>query len=183
MGECQNAVVAHEIAVQFKNMGIEVPLLIVIDENWRARSRDSEHPMKQTFFRKQITELKANGIEYFYSKLKKRWRLGWHKTISSLDRLREKWHIIAGLPVPESIQYRTMEKIYYMACEKSPYSPPRYSGQVLLLYSKGWEKQFRPQLSQCYTGVIHRESLPISHSDWFKPKQIRFILKEILQYA
>jgi hypothetical protein len=182
IGECQNAVVAHEIAVQFKRMGMDLPLLIVIDENWQAVP-DARRTEPQSFFQKQIRELKAKGMGYLFFKLKKRLNHLRVKAVSSLDGLREKWSIITGQPVPASIQYRAMEKIYYKACEKHPYSPPPYEGPVLLLYSKGWEKQFRPQLNRYYTGPTRKVSLAICHSDWFRPQQIQFILKEILHHG
>lgn len=182
IGKCQNAVVAHEIAVQFKRMGMELPLLVVIDENWQAAS-DVRLTDSQSFLQKQMTELRTKGIGHLFLKFRKRLHHLSLKAVSSMDSLREKWCIMAGLRVPASIQYRIMEEIYYNACEKHPYSPPPYEGPVILLYSKEWEKKFRPQLNRYYTGPTRKVSLAISHSDWFRPKQIQFILKEILRHG
>jgi len=183
IGECQNAVVAHEAAIQSKRMGIDISLLIVIDENWQAQKVTPSLSAEQNFFQKQRAEIKAHGIGHLFSKLNKRMHHEWFKVYSSFDGIREKLCNRLGLPVPETIQHRTMEKVYYQACEKHPYSPPPYDGRVLLLYSKDWERKFRPQLSQYYTGEIRKASLPIAHSHWFRPEQVQFILKEIRHYA
>ncbi len=182
IGICQNAVVAHEIAIQLKCMGIDLALLIVIDENWQA-APGNRSTNSLPFFQKQIRELKTRGMGYLFFKFKKRLKNLRVKAISSLDSLREKLCIMARLPVPASIQYRTLEQIYYRACEKHPYTPPTYEGRVVLLYSRGWEKKFNPQLNRYYTGPIKKVSLAIDHSEWFRPKQIQFILKEILRHG
>jgi len=72
-----------------------------------------------------------------------------------------------------------MENVFYKACAENPYMPIPYSGNVLLLNSKNWEKEYAPKLRAYYKGKVKKNDVKTSHAEWFKPKQIKMIIKEI----
>ena len=180
MGRCANSSVAHEVASQLANMNKEVELLVIIDENWDIK----EPPFvaeKQTkgmlsLAKKQMNEM---GIEHIFKKIISRIKNKIHYYYTSLDSIKEHLYIMLGKSVPEAIQFRATEKIFYKACESNPYTPMPYYGRVLLFDSKNWVEKYSPKLRTFYKGEIRKIDVDTAHSGWFKPEQIKMIIKEI----
>jgi non-ribosomal peptide synthetase component F/thioesterase domain-containing protein len=181
MGECQNAVVAHEMAVQLQQTGKQVALMVIIDENWHDKNRmHVSTPSDHTpFLKRQINRLKMYGISYLLAKIFKRMKNIILRRVYALDPFRNKLYSALNLTTPHSLQFRIMEKVFYQACDKNPYEPAPYDGPVLLLYSHQWVTLNQPMLNRFYTGRAETKEFPIAHSEWFKPEQINSILKEI----
>ena len=183
MGECLNSIVAHEVACQLTNMNKEVELLVIIDDNWEKKETASIAE-KQTdgmlsFVKKQINEMNELGIEHIFKKIIARIKNKIFYYYTSLDSIKERLYIAMGKPVPEAIQFRTMENVFYEACAENPYMPIPYYGRVLLSYSKGWVEKYTPKLGTYYKGEVKKINVNTSHSEWFKPAQIKTIIKEI----
>jgi non-ribosomal peptide synthetase component F/thioesterase domain-containing protein len=181
MGECQNAVVAHEMAVQLEQTEKKVALLIIIDENWHDKTKmHVSAPSDHTpFLKRQINRLQMYGITYLLAKILERMKNIILRRVYALDPFRNKLYIALNLTAPHSLQFRIMENVFYQACDKNPYEPSPYDGPVLLLYSHQWVTLHQPLLNRFYTGRVETKEFPIAHSEWFKPEQINSILKEI----
>ncbi|RLB94441.1 MAG: hypothetical protein DRH26_01240 [Deltaproteobacteria bacterium] len=183
MGSCQNAIVAHEVACQFINMNKEVELLVIIDENFDKKETDRV-ARKQTkgmrlVVKELINEMNESGVAYIFKKISSRIKSRIRDYYISLDGIMERLYIKLGRPVPEAIQFRLMENVFYKACAENPYMPIPYYGNVLLLNSKNWEKEYAPKLRAYYKGKIKKIDVKTSHAEWFKPEQIKMIIKEI----
>ena len=183
IGECQNAVVAHEMAVQLEHRGKLVSLLVIIDENWHD-DKNSMHvsaPSENStpFLKRQIDRLQMHGISYLLAKILERMKNIILRRVYALDPFRNKLYSALNLTAPHSLQFRIMENVFYQACDKNPYEPPPYDKPVLLLYSRQWETLHHPMLNQFYTGHVEKKKFDIAHSEWFEPEQINSILKEI----
>ena len=183
MGRCANATVAHEVASQLTNMNKEVELLIIIDENWDKKEKISV-ASKQTkgmlsFVKKQINEMNELGIEHIFKKVISRIKNTIFYYYTSLDTIKERLYIKLGKPVPEAIQFRLTENIFYEACESNPYTPMPYYGRVLLFDSKNWVEKYSPKLRTFYKGEVKVIDVDTDHSGWFKPDRIKMIIKEI----
>lgn len=181
VGECQNAVVAHEAACQLAGAGRPADLLVIIDENWNpnATGTSSHDDTTHSSWKKHVTGFQEKGAAYLVQKIRIRMKKMTHNMIRRFDRVRQ---LAAGLlsrPVPEDIQFRSMESVFYSACEALPYTPERYDGPVLLLYSEGWYKRYAPALNRYYTGPVRKKTFPIEHSEWFSAAQVSRILTEI----
>ncbi len=172
MGSCQNAVVAHEMAVQLQQAGKQVALLIIIDENWNDKTRmhvsaPSENTM--LFLKRQINRLQMYGISYLLAIIFERMKNIIRRWVYALDPFRNKLYSALNLNAPHSLQFRIMEKVFNQACDKNPYEPAPYDGPVLLLYSHQWVTLHQPMLNRFYTGSVQTKEFPIAHSEWFKP--------------
>lgn len=180
IGECQNSIVAHEVALQLEQMDKTIELLIIIDENWKAITKEGIPHTHQrlSFWKKQWKDFRHHGKGVIFKKIKKRLKNKLFNYYTALDPIREKVCILLEKPVPESIQFRTMQSVYYKACEENLYTPTPYGGSVLLLYSNDWFSQHKPQLNQYYSDA-RQITYPINHSDWFKPEQVTRIIQEI----
>lgn len=183
MGECLNSIVAHEVACQLTNMNKKVELLVIIDDNWDKKETILD-AKKQTdkissFVLKQTNEMKELGVDHIFKKIISRIKNKFFYYYTFLDSIKERLYITIGKPVPEAIQFRTMENIFYEACASNPYMPIPYYGRVLLFYSKNWVEKFFPKLGTYYKGEVKKINVDTSHSEWFKPAQIKTIIKEI----
>ena len=183
IGECLNSIVAHEVAYQLKNMGRQVKLLVIIDENWDIEEIENVmgHQTKGllSFIKKQMNELYEFGFLHILKKGILRIKKKTREYYFALDGIKEKVYGAIGKPLPETIQFRSMENIFYKACESNPYTPKPYSGDVLLFYSTNWVENFEPRLNTFYKTDTKKINVNTIHSEWFKPKQIQIILKEI----
>ena len=183
MGECLNAIVAHEVACQLVNMNKTVELLVVMDENWDVREVPSPAQHNQNgifpFFKKQVNEITQFGIQFMIKKIISRIGFKLYGCYTSLDSLRERIYATMGKPVSEAVQFRLVEKIFYKSCAENPYIPIPYNGRVLLLDSKDWVKTYSPKLRTFYKGDVTKLDFDTAHSEWFKPEQINTILQEI----
>ncbi len=183
MGECMNATVAHEVACQLTNMNKEVELLVIIDENWgRDETGSSSKRQAQeeaSFISRQMDEISEFGIAHIFKKfipgIKKRIR----SYFISLDSIRERLYSTFGRSIPEAMQFRAMEEIFYEACDANPYMPIPYHGNVLLFYSNNWMETYSPKLATYYKGNTKKIDLEIAHSEWFEPYSIKTIIDEI----
>jgi len=187
MGECLNSIVAHEVACQLINMNKTVELLIIIDENWDKREIPSlainANKGKFSFLKKQISELKESGVSYIFKKIISRIKFKLLSYYTSLDTIRERIYTALGKAVPEAIQFRLMENIFYKSCAEKPYVPIPYQGRVLLFDSKDWVKTYSPKLRTFYKGDITKLNVDTGHSEWFKPEQIDTIIEEIENHS
>jgi amino acid adenylation domain-containing protein len=183
MGECLNSIVAHEVACQLTNMNKEVELLVIIDDNWEKKEtasvKEKQTDGMSSFVKKQINEMNELGIEHIFKKIISRIKNKIFYYYTSLDGIKERLYITLGKPVPEAIQFRTMENVFYEACASNPYMPIPYYGRVLLSYSKNWVEKYSPKLGIYYKGEVKKINVNTSHSEWFKPEQIKTIIKEI----
>ena len=183
MGECLNSIVAHEVVCQFTNMNKEVELLVIIDDNWEKKEtasvKEKQTDRMSSFVLKQINEMNELGVEHIFKKIISRLKNKIFYYYTSLDNIKERLYIALGKPVPEAIQFRTMENVFYEACASNPYMPIPYYGRVLLFYSKNWVEKYSPKLGTYYKGEVKKINLVTSHSEWFKPAQIKTIIKEI----
>ena len=68
IGSCQNAIVAHEVALQFKKMGKAIDLLIIIDENWKASEKEDVQP-SDSKYKKLIDALKQHSGRHLFKKI------------------------------------------------------------------------------------------------------------------
>ncbi len=183
IGSCQNSIVAHEIASQLTNANKKVELLVIIDENWDKKDTvvkgKPSHQGEQSFTRRQINAIKETGLKQVSKKIIIRIKNRFFKYYTSLDGIKERLYTAMGKPVPEAVQFRLMENVYYKACESNPYMPIPYHGRVLLFDSRNWVETFAPKLRTYYKGEIKKIDVDIIHSEWFKPKQIERIINEI----
>ncbi len=183
MGECLNSLVAHEVACQLTNMNKEVELLVILDDNWDKKETISDDNATKhrilSFIAKQIKEIHEFGIMHIFKKIMLRIKYKIRFYYASLDKVRERFYNAIGRPVPESVQFRLMESVFYRACEANPYMPIPYYGRVLMFYSKGWVEQYDPKLRTYYKGQVKQIDVDARHSDWFQPKQIETIINEI----
>ena len=183
IGSCQNSIVAHEIASQLTNANKKVELLVIIDENWDKKDTGvkdkSRHQGEPSFTKRQINAIKEAGLKQIYKKISIRIKDRFLKYYTSLDGIKDRLYTAMGKPVPEAVQFRLMENVYYKACESNPYMPIPYYGRVLLFDSRNWVKTFAPKLRTYYKGEIKKIDVDIIHSEWFKPKQIERIINEI----
>ena len=179
IGSCQNAIVAHEVASQLKKMNLEIELLVIIDENWHKKELvplNKENKKGLTLFiKKQVHEFIQFGIGHIFKKAITRLR----RYYISLDSIRERLYLAFGKPVPDAIQFRLMENVFYQACESNPYHPMPYDGRVLLFYSNNWVKQYAPKLSTYYKGEVQTIDVNTTHAEWFDPRQIKLIIQQI----
>lgn len=183
MGECLNSIVAHEVACQLTNMNKEVELLVIIDDNWEKKEtasvKEKQTDGMSSFVKKQINEMNELGIEHIFKKIISRIKHKIFYYYTSLDSIKERLYISLGKPVPEAIQFRTMENVFYKACASNPYMPKIYYGRVLLFYSKNWLEKYAPQLKTYYKGDVKKINVNTSHAEWFKPAQIKTIIEAI----
>ena len=187
MGSCQNSIVAHEIACQLTDMKHMVELLVIIDENWNRKEKtqniEKSNGRISSFLKKQSHEINTFGILYIFKKLILKTKNKIRYYFSYLDEIRERLYIATEKPVPEAIQFRSMENIFYKACESNPYTPIPYSGRVLLFYSNGWVDRYAPKLNTFFKGEIKKINVKTPHSRWFKPESIKRILQGIEDYS
>ncbi len=183
IGSCQNSIVAHEIASQLTNANKKVELLVIIDENWDKKDSGLKgkpsHQGEESFTRRQINAIKENGLKQIFKKITIRIKNRFFKYYTSLDGIKDRLYTAMGKPVPEAVQFRLMENVYYKACESNPYMPLPYHGRVLLFDSRNWVETFAPKLRTYYKGKIKKIDVDIIHSEWFKPEQIERIINEI----
>ena len=181
IGECQNAIVAHEIAIQFTAQNQQVELLVIIDENWGAKTNHTGK--KQNFIKwleKQIHQIHNQGIGYLVRKIQAKIRGISNRGRRYLDRLNEAFCRQTGRLVPEDVQFRSMESIFYESCAASQYTPQIYNGPVLLFYSQHWLENYNSQLRHYYGGrEIKQIHIDTRHDEWFKPDQIKKIIENI----
>ena len=183
MGECLNAVVAHEVASQLINMNKTVELLVILDENWQQTPSSPEskpdNSPKPSFFRKQFQDITRDGPMVLPRKIIKRITFKVRKTFAALDPLREKVYSRLNKSAPESVQFRLMENIFYKAYARHPYVPIPYHGRVLMLDSKEWVETYNPQLRTFYKGEVFHKKVAWYHPEWFKPKSIETVITAI----
>ncbi len=183
MGRCANSPVAHEVACQLTSTNKEVELLVMIDENWDKKETapvaDKQTRGTLSLVKKQINEMNELGFMYIFKKIISRIKDKIHYYYTSLDSIKEHLYIMLGKPVPEAIQFRVTEKIFYEACESNPYTPMPYYGRVLLFDSKNWVEKYAPKLRTFYKGEVKKIDVDTTHSGWFKPERIKMIIKEI----
>jgi amino acid adenylation domain-containing protein len=183
MGECLNSIVAHEVACQLTNMNKEVELLVIIDDNWEKKEtalvKEKQIDGISSFVLKQINEMNELGVEHIFKNIILRIKNKIFYYYTSLDNIKERLYITLGKAVPEAIQFRLMENVFYKACASNPYMPIPYYGRVLLSYSKNWVEKYSPKLGTYYKGEVKKINVDTSHSEWFKPAQIKIIIKEI----
>ncbi|CCK81829.1 non-ribosomal peptide synthetase [Desulfobacula toluolica] len=182
IGSCKNTIVAHEIACQLTNMNKKIELLVIIDENWEKKQPSAVEKNWNrrglSFVKKQFHKIRRFDYEYIFNKIISKC----YDYYISLDGLQQRLYTLMGKPVPESVQFRLMESIYYRACELNPYMPIPYYGNVLLFYSRNWEEDYAPQLHKYHQGQVKKIDVKTTHSDWFKPEQINKIIGEIEAY-
>ncbi|SDT86355.1 non-ribosomal peptide synthetase [Desulfobacula phenolica] len=183
MGSCQNSIVAYEIACQLTNMNKKVELLILIDENWDKKTNASvdgkQIKVLSSFLSKQINEINQSGVVHIFKKIISRLKNKFFLYYSSLDGIKERLYTMVGKSVPEAVQFRLMENVFYNACESNPYMPIPYYGRVLLFDSEDWVKTYSPKLRTYCKGDIKKNDVKTTHSGWFKPEKIEIIIKEI----
>ena len=183
MGECLNSIVAHEVACQLVNMHQEVELLVILDDNWDKKeppSIDKAHSqVLPLFLKQQIHEMNKIGVMHMVSKMKLRAKQKIRSYYTSMDSIKEQMYNKIGRSIPEAIQFRLMENVFYKACAANPYMPLPYYGRVLLFYSNNWVEEYSPQLKSYYKGIIKQIDVNTTHSEWFKPEQIKTIINEI----
>ena len=185
MGECSNAIVAHEVACQLTNMNKEVELLIVLDEDWEWEINEiyssgaKGNNRISSFIKKQIHEFNQFGILHIFKKIISRIKYKIKYYYSLLDGIKERLYPVLGMSVPEAVQFRLMENVFYRACEANPYMPLPYYGPTLMLYSKNWIEKYSPKLGKYYKGEVKKIQVNTTHHDWFKPEQIEIIIKNI----
>ena len=187
MGECLNSIVAHEVACQLINMNKTVELLVIIDENWDKREIPSltkeKHKGICHFFSKRINELWQLGLSTIVKKVISRITLKLRRYYTSLDTIKERVYTAIGKPVPEAVQFRLMENVFYNACSENPYVPIHYHGRVLLFDSKLWVETYSPKLRTFYKGEVTKLEVETTHSEWFKPQQIQTIIQAIENHS
>ncbi len=183
MGSCQNSIVAHEVACQLTRSGETVELLVIIDENWKPDKTEqlskAGNRRKPFWLTRKLSKAWDMGLipmmKRGFSQLKKKTS----QCYTVLDGPREKLYMLFNMPVPEAIQFRKMETIFYKACEANPYTPQSFSGRVLLLYSYNWIHLFAPELNRFFTGKIQKLHAQTDHNQWFDPRQINGIIQAI----
>lgn len=183
MGECQNATVAHEVACQLTNMNKEVELLVIIDENWGREetqlSKKIQSRAKSSFISRQMGEIDEFGIAHIFKKIIPGIKGRINSYNIGLDKIKAKLYSALGKPVPEKIQFRAMEKIFYQACDANPYMPIPYHGNVLMFYSRNWMETYSPKLGTYYKGEVKKIDVDQPHSGWFDPASIEIIINAI----
>lgn len=182
IGECQNSIVAHEMAIQLSEQNQRVDLMVIIDENWDIGTTSPQTKPDTNaggLLGRGVGHYREFGgkhlIRTFFAKLRKRLFFYYKKC----DNVRRMVHTALGIPVPIDIQFRTMEAVFYRACADSTYTPPLYDGPVLLLYSRNWIQTYAPNLHTCYKGPVRRIEYDSGHSEWFKPDMVGKIIQEI----
>jgi amino acid adenylation domain-containing protein len=183
IGECLNSIVAHEVACQLLKMHHQVESLIIIDENWDTNgtvpvSRNQTKGMV-SFLKKQTKELYEFGVLHIFKKIISRLKDKIRYYYFALDGIKGQIYTTLGKLLPEAIQFRSMENVFYKSYEFNPYTPERYSGHVILLYSENWMEKFAPKLNMFYRHDTKKVKIKARHSEWFKPEQIKTILNEI----
>lgn len=170
IGFCRYAIVAHEIACQLTNTGNKVEQLVLIDEFWRKKgaAKFIGHHMHGMF---------RFGPVHILKKIVPKTKEKFHSWFLSLDRYREKFYSTANRPVPETLQYRLMERAFWKAYDA--YMPIPYKGDALIFDSNSWREKFAPQLREYVQGNIKRVEIDTIHSKWFEPEQAESIIMKI----
>ena len=167
---CRNAIVAHEIACQLKQMDKETSLLVLMDEFWRKQGVIS-------FVRHNVKGVLQFGLLYTLLKIKPKIKQTMRRLQHFIDGKKESFYITIGRTVPETVQYRLMENAFKRAFKS--YEPNLYDGNILLLDSMGWMKRHSSKLRFYYEGNIQRIKSDVQHTSWFEPEQIKRIIKAI----
>ena len=167
---CRNAIVAHEIACQLKQMDKETSLLVLMDEFWRKQGVVS-------FVRHNVKGVLQFGLLYTLLKIKPKIKQTMRRLQHFIDGKKESFYITIGRTVPETVQYRLMENAFKRAFKS--YEPNLYDGNILLLDSMGWMKRHSSKLRFYYEGNIQRIKSDVQHTSWFEPEQIKRIIKAI----
>ena len=170
IGSCQNAIVAHEAALQLTQAGYIIELLVIIDENWGQT--DIQHRGARKGVKKLTKVISEHSALTLMKIIGQKIANKFRKAYIAMDVYLERLYRMLGKQAPLAVQFRLMETQFYRICDANPYSPQPYDGKVLLLYSKDWEKIYNPKLHTFYTGDITKKTVMISHSEWFTPEQI-----------
>jgi len=179
IGSCLNSTVAHEVAWQLVGMNKKVELLVIIDQYWHATTAEKQIRSLSSFVKKQMNEINEFGVKHVFKKIISRINSKIRTYYTSLDSIKESIYKAMGKPVPDAIQFRSMENVFKEAYEANAYMPASYYGRVLLFHSKNWKEELSPKLATYYKGATKEIDVKTSHSEWFKPEQIEMILNEI----